>query len=137
MILQFQGMIAEYEWAQILERCRRGKRHRAKAAEVSIVHCGAPYGYRHIRNTRDAPAPWEIDTAEAKVVRLVYDKYTADGLSIRAIALLLYAIAKIMLGDHQSLPNWPDNRQITVVEFALLARIRHSIVAKPRTSQSD
>src|SRR2546427_8826814 len=27
---QFQGMIAEYERAQILERSRRGKRHRAR-----------------------------------------------------------------------------------------------------------
>ena len=30
LLLQFQGMIAEYERAQITERTRRGKRHRAK-----------------------------------------------------------------------------------------------------------
>ena len=30
MLVQFQGMIAEYERAQILERSRRGKRHRAR-----------------------------------------------------------------------------------------------------------
>ncbi|MCS0463801.1 recombinase family protein, partial [Rhizobium favelukesii] len=47
------------------------------------------YGYRYIRKTRDAPARYEIDTAEAEVVRLVYDKYTVDGLSIGAIARLL------------------------------------------------
>nr|WP_263623159.1 recombinase family protein [Rhizobium sp. T1473] len=88
LMLQFQGMIAEYERAQILERSRRGKRHRAKAGEVSVL-CGAPYGYRYIRKTRDAPARYEIDTAEAEVVRLVYDKYTVDGLSIGAIARLL------------------------------------------------
>nr|WP_269148188.1 recombinase family protein [Rhizobium sp. T136] len=41
LMLQFQGMIAEYERAQILERSRRGKRHRAKAGEVSVL-CGAP-----------------------------------------------------------------------------------------------
>jgi site-specific DNA recombinase len=41
-MLQFQGMIAEYERAQILERSRRGKRHRAKAGEVSVLG-GAPY----------------------------------------------------------------------------------------------
>ena len=32
LLVQFQGMIAEYERAQILERTRRGKTHRAKAA---------------------------------------------------------------------------------------------------------
>jgi len=88
LMLQFQGMIAEYERAQILERSRRGKRHRAKAGEVSVL-CGAPYGYRYIRKTNDAPARYEIDAAEAEVVRFVYEKYTVDGLSIGAIARLL------------------------------------------------
>jgi len=88
LMLQFQGMIAEYERAQILERSRRGKRHRAKAGEVSVLG-GAPYGYRYIRKTRDAPARYEIDAVEAEVVRLVYDMYTVKGLSIGAIARLL------------------------------------------------
>jgi site-specific DNA recombinase len=88
LMLQFQGMIAEYERAQILERSRRGKRHRARAGEVSVLG-GAPYGYRYIRKTRDAPARYEIDAVEAEVVRLMYDKYTREGLSIGAIARLL------------------------------------------------
>jgi len=88
LMVQFQGMIAEYERAQILERSRRGKRHRAKAGEVSVLG-GAPYGYRYIRKTSEAPARYQIDAAEAEVVRLVYDKYTAAGLSIGAIARLL------------------------------------------------
>ena len=37
LLLQFQGMIAEYERAQILERSRRGKRHRAKQGEASVL----------------------------------------------------------------------------------------------------
>jgi site-specific DNA recombinase len=43
LLLQFQGMIAEYERAQILERSRRGKRHRARQGEVSVLS-GAPVG---------------------------------------------------------------------------------------------
>src|SRR3984893_9933677 len=88
LMLQFQGMIAEYERAQILERSRRGKRHRAKAGEVSVLG-GAPYGYRYIRKTSEASARYETDAAEAEVVRLVYDKYTVGGRSIGAIARLL------------------------------------------------
>ena len=91
LMLQFQGMIAEYERAQILERSRRGKRHRAKAGEVSVLG-GAPYGYRYIRKTSEALARYEIDAAEAEVVRLVYDKYTLGGLSIGAIARLLHGM---------------------------------------------
>src|SRR5439155_4000661 len=45
LLVQFQGMIAEYERAQILERSRRGKRHRARSGEISVLS-GAPYGYR-------------------------------------------------------------------------------------------
>ncbi|WP_095081544.1 recombinase family protein [Mesorhizobium sophorae] len=88
LMLQFQGMIAEYERAQILERSRRGKRHRARAGEVSVL-CGAPYGYRYIRKTNDAPARYEVDAVEAEVVRLVFDNYTVGGLSIGALARLL------------------------------------------------
>lgn len=43
LLVQFQGMIAEYERAQILERSRRGKRHRARQGQVSVLS-GAPYG---------------------------------------------------------------------------------------------
>src|SRR6266702_4114654 len=88
LVVQFQGMIAEYERAQILERSRRGKRHRARAGEVSVL-CGAPYGYRYIRKTNDAPARYEVDAAEAEVVRLVFENYTVGGLSIGALARLL------------------------------------------------
>ena len=43
LLLQFQGMIAEYERAQILERSRRGKRHRAlQGVAVTPSMPGAP-----------------------------------------------------------------------------------------------
>jgi site-specific DNA recombinase len=84
LLVQFQGMIAEYERAQILERSRRGKRHRAKAGEVSVMS-GAPYGYHYIRKTDEAPAAYVIDQAEARVVRRVYEMYTGEGLSIKEI----------------------------------------------------
>jgi len=41
LLVQFQGMIAEYERAQILEQSRRGKRHRAMQGVVNVL-CGAP-----------------------------------------------------------------------------------------------
>ncbi len=84
LLVQFQGMIAEYERAQILERSRRGKRHRAHAGEVSVMS-GAPYGYRYIRKTDEALAAYIVDEVEASVVRRVYDMYTVEGLSIAEI----------------------------------------------------
>jgi site-specific DNA recombinase len=88
LLLQFQGMIAEYERAQILERSRRGKRHRALQGVVNVL-CGAPYGYRYIRKSDHAPASYSVIDSEASVVRMVYEFYTVKGLSIGAIARLL------------------------------------------------
>src|SRR5438093_2295702 len=84
LLVQFQGMIAEYERAQILERSRRGKRHRARAGEISVLS-GAPYGYRYIRKSEDAPASYAVIESEARMVRQVYDHYTVTGWSIAAI----------------------------------------------------
>ena len=90
LLVQFQGMIAEYERAQILERSRRGKRHRAHSGEISVMS-NAPYGYRYIRKTDEAPAAYLVDGAEANVVRRVYEMYTVEGLSIGEIARRLNA----------------------------------------------
>jgi site-specific DNA recombinase len=84
LLVQFQGMIAEYERAQILERSRRGKRHRARAGEISVLS-GAPYGYRYLRKRDDAPASYAVIDSEARVVRQVYEHYTVTGWSIAAI----------------------------------------------------
>jgi site-specific DNA recombinase len=84
LLVQFQGMIAEYERAQIQERSRRGKRHRARAGDVSVLS-GAPYGYRYIRKREDAPASYAVSEAEARVVRQVYAHYTTAGWSLGAI----------------------------------------------------
>jgi site-specific DNA recombinase len=59
LLVQLQGMIAEYERAQILERSRRDNRHRAQAGEVSVM-CGAPCGYRNMRKTDQAPGRGQI-----------------------------------------------------------------------------
>ena len=88
LLVQFQGMIAEYERAQILERSRRGKRHRAQQGEISVLS-GAPYGYRYVRKSDDSAAYYEIIEAEATIVRMVYERYTVGGLSIGAITRLL------------------------------------------------
>ena len=85
LLVQFQGMIAEYERAQIAERCRRGKRHSAQQGAVNVLS-GAPYGYRYVRKSDTSAAYYEVIAAEATVVRLVFEAYIQQGLSINAIA---------------------------------------------------
>ena len=85
MLLQFQGMIAEYERAQIAERSRRGKRHRAKSGLVNVLG-GAPYGYRYHRKTETMDAFYEVLEDESNVVKNVFNLYTEQAMSINAIA---------------------------------------------------
>lgn len=73
LLLQVQGMMAEYERAKILERSRRGKRHGAQTGVVSVLS-GAPYGYRYIRKDEGGGrARFEIVLEEARVVRQVFE----------------------------------------------------------------
>jgi site-specific DNA recombinase len=88
LLVQFQGMIAEHERAQIAERSRRGKRHRAQQGCVNVLS-GAPYGYRYVKKSDTSAAYYEVMEAEAEVVRLVFEAYTQQGLSINAIAGML------------------------------------------------
>ena len=84
LLVQVQGMIAEYERAQIIERTRRGKRHRARQGSVNVLS-GAPYGYRYVKKSDGGDAYYEVIEAEAAVVRMVYERFTVQHLSIGAI----------------------------------------------------
>ena len=88
LLVQFQGMIAEYERAQILERSRRGKLHRARRGEIAVLG-GAPYGYRYHKKAPDSDAFYEIVEPQASVVREAYRYYTCDHMSIGAITCRL------------------------------------------------
>jgi len=82
LLLQVQGMVAEYERAKILERSRRGKRHAAHAGVVSVL-CGAPYGYQYIGKQRGGGvARFEIVEHEARVVRQVFTWVGQERVSI-------------------------------------------------------
>ena len=70
---------------------------RKYAGEVSVMS-SAPYGYRYLRKTDDAPAAYVIDEAEAGVVRRVYEMYTVEGLSIEEITRR-YARGMIYIGS--------------------------------------
>ena len=72
LLLQVQGMIAEYERAKILERCRRGKQYAARRGSVNVLS-GAPYGYRYIgKHEGGGEARYQVVAEEARVVRKIF-----------------------------------------------------------------
>ncbi|MGO9754185.1 MAG: recombinase family protein [Solirubrobacteraceae bacterium] len=88
LLRQFQGMISEYERAQIAERTRRGTLHRARSGAVAVL-TRAPYGYRYVRKSEHADAFLEIDECQAQIVREIFDRYARGSESVGAIARAL------------------------------------------------
>ena len=70
MLLQMQGVFAEYERALIKERTRRGRLFAARQGRVNWSH--APYGYRLILKTESTPQKLVIDETEAEIVRQIF-----------------------------------------------------------------
>src|SRR5579863_10169499 len=85
LLVQFQGMFAEYEKAQLMERYRRGKAHRARAGSVNVLS-GAPFGYRYVRKSDHAGAVYEIAEDEAALVAELFRRYADEGASIADLA---------------------------------------------------
>ena len=81
LLVQFQGMFAEYEKAQLMERYRRGKAWRAKTGSVNVLG-GAPFGYRYVRKTPESGAFYEVIPHEAVLVAEMFRRYADDGAAI-------------------------------------------------------
>jgi site-specific DNA recombinase len=82
LLLQVQGMVAEYERAKIMERSRRGKQHAAKRGSLNVL-AGAPYGYRYLgKHDGGGVARYEIVEDQARVVRQVFEWVGCERASI-------------------------------------------------------
>src|SRR6266566_332772 len=91
LLLQVQGMMAEYERAKILERSRRGKRHGAHLGNVAVLS-GAPFGYRYTRKDEGGGAArYEIVLDEARIVRQVFHWVGLERASIGEVCRRLNA----------------------------------------------
>jgi site-specific DNA recombinase len=79
MLEQMRGVFAEYERAQIAERCRRGRLHRARQGQIWLSR--APYGYSYAPRTETCPGKLVINEEEAAVVRMLYSWLVDEQLS--------------------------------------------------------
>jgi site-specific DNA recombinase len=85
MLLQIQGVFAEYERALIKERMRRG---RLFAARQGRVNWGGnpPYGYRYIPKTDTTPGQLVVHETEAEIVRQLFNWLIEEEMTTYAIA---------------------------------------------------
>ena len=90
LLVQIQGVIAEYERARIMERTRRGRLFWARQGRP--VSAKVPFGYRYLRRNHNDPPSVEVDSAEAEVLRQIFRRHVEDRWSSRQIALELTAL---------------------------------------------
>lgn len=103
LLLQVQGVIAEYERAKILERARRGKQHAAKRGSVNVLS-KAPYGYRYInKHEGGGEARFEIAFDEARIVQQIFEWIVHERISIRGVSRRL---AQKKIKSPTGKPSW-------------------------------
>jgi site-specific DNA recombinase len=85
LLLQVQGIIAEYERAKIMERARRGKLHAARQGSVNVL-VQAPFGYRYVTIQQGGgQARYEVVLEEARVIRQLFTWVGQEHLSLSAV----------------------------------------------------
>jgi site-specific DNA recombinase len=85
LLLQIRGAVAEYERELITDRMRRGRLAKYRAG-VLLPWTKPLFGYVWgLDNPRD-PAQARLDAYQAPVVQTIFHLYTADGLSLNAVA---------------------------------------------------
>lgn len=83
MLLNLQGVFAEYERTVISDRMQRGRRYQLQQGHS--VPWPAPYGYNYRRASDQQGSRWEINPVQAPVVKQIFAWYTQDELSLDAI----------------------------------------------------
>jgi site-specific DNA recombinase len=90
LLTQMQGMMAEYERAQIHERTRRGRLEKARRGEF-IPWAYRCYGYRYLPKRHGHPPQVTIEPTEAEVVRQLFRGLVEEQLSCRQLTKRLNA----------------------------------------------
>ncbi len=85
LLLQVQGIVAEYERAKIMERSRRGKKHAAQSGSLNVMS-GAPFGYRYV-SVREGggQARFERVAEQARVVQQIFAWIGRDRYSLAEV----------------------------------------------------
>ncbi|MBE2199609.1 MAG: recombinase family protein [Anaerolinea sp.] len=87
MLLNLQGVFAEYKRTVISDRMQRGRRY--KLRQGHSVPWPAPYGYDYVRAIEQSGSRWEVNLVQAAVVKQIFAWYTQDDLTTYGIAVHL------------------------------------------------
>jgi site-specific DNA recombinase len=85
LLLQVQGIVAEYERAKIMERSRRGKKHAAQSGSLNVMS-NAPFGYSYV-SVREGGghARFEPVAEQARIVQQIFFWIGRDRCSLAEV----------------------------------------------------
>jgi site-specific DNA recombinase len=85
LLLQVQGVIAEYERAKIMERARRGKLHAARQGSVNVL-TQAPFGYRYVSiQEGGGQARYQVVLEEARIIQQIFTWVGQEHVSLSEV----------------------------------------------------
>lgn len=91
LLLQVQGIVAEYERAKIMERSRRGKKHAARSGSLNVMS-GAPFGYQYVSAREgEGQARFEPIAEQTSVVQQIFSWIGRDRCSLAEVCRRLRA----------------------------------------------
>lgn len=125
LLLNIEGIFAEYEHTVITDRMQRGRRHRLQ--QGATMPYPAPYGYGYLPATPGQGSRWQMNAAQAAIVRQIFLWYTQENISI-------YEISKRL--NEQCIPS-PQNKQwcYSSVRAILCHSVYKGVVYYGRTQQ--
>jgi len=86
LMVNILGSFAEFERELIIDRTRRGKRHKVEVRK-EYIGCIAPYGYRYIKKSLSGGVGiLQLNVEEAEVVKQMFQWAAEEGLSINKVA---------------------------------------------------
>lgn len=78
-----RGLFAEYERSKITERFRLGKLRKVKEGHILVSE--PLYGYHYVPKEEQVHGYYEINEAEARIVRMIFSWVDGDGMTLRAL----------------------------------------------------
>ncbi len=95
LLLQVQGIVAEYERAKIMERSRRGKKHAAQSGSLNVMS-NAPFGYRYV-SVREGggQARFEPVAEQARIVQQIFSWIGRDRCSLADVCRRLQKAGEV------------------------------------------
>ena len=121
LMVNILGSFAEFERELILDRTRRGRRHKVEVRQEYIGTI-APYGYHYTPKNNGKEGYLEIAPEEASIVRQMFEWVDKDGLSARKVTARL---SSLKIRPRKGGDAWGSSSVIRILRTETYAGVWH------------